>query len=152
MKFQLICCWSFYLYFICSIVHAGTSPSIEYCQKDDCRGGECEIVRTANGPAKKICHCVKGVCGDNCQRLCNSTSQCTTNPCWFGGTCVDIANLDYACLCPPNYTGKDCRTLISCQSNSCSNGGSCVQTGRSIYLTLLFFVNMFDLISIWCSM
>ncbi len=72
----------------------------------------------------------KGVCGETCQRLCNTSSQCTANPCWFEGTCVDIANLDYICICPPNHTGKDCRTLISCQSNLCQNDGTCVETGN----------------------
>ena len=71
----------------------------------------------------------KGVCGETCQRLCNTTSQCDTNPCWFGATCIDVSNSDYACLCPPNHSGKDCRILISCQPDSCHNGGTCLTTG-----------------------
>ncbi|CAF2434063.1 unnamed protein product [Rotaria sp. Silwood2] len=115
----------FIIYFtlICSYINA------EFCQTDDCRGGECEILRLSNGLIKKSCHCVQGVCGETCQRLCNASSKCDAHPCWFGGTCVNVANLDYFCLCPPNYTGKDCRTLISCQSNSCLNDGVCVLTG-----------------------
>lgn len=74
---------------------------------------------------------LQGVCGETCQRLCNATSQCAANPCWFESTCVDIANLDYVCLCPPNHTGKDCRTIISCLTNICQNGGTCSQTGKS---------------------
>jgi hypothetical protein len=75
--------------------------------------------------------------------LCNNSSQCNANPCWFGATCVDIANLDYICICPPNYTGKDCRTLVSCQSNSCYNGGTCIQTGifeERIFVDIYFFL------------
>ncbi|CAF1228571.1 unnamed protein product [Adineta steineri] len=111
-----------YIYFICSSIHA------EFCHTDDCRGGDCEMIKLPNGLIKKSCHCVKGVCGDTCQRLCNATSQCDANPCWFGGTCIDVANLDFVCLCPPNYSGKDCRTLISCKSDSCHNDGTCIQT------------------------
>ncbi|CAF1225172.1 unnamed protein product, partial [Didymodactylos carnosus] len=71
----------------------------EVCLPNDCRGGDCEIIRYQNG-----------------------------SPCWAGGTCVDVANLDYVCLCPPNYTGKDCRTLLACNDYACHNGGTCIQT------------------------
>jgi len=84
----------------------------------------------------------KGVCGETCQRFCNISSQCDANPCWFGATCVDVANLAYICICPPNYTGKDCRTLVSCQSNSCHNDGTCIQTGifeERIFVNVYFF-------------
>ncbi|CAF3894521.1 unnamed protein product, partial [Rotaria sp. Silwood1] len=109
--------------------HINPDIIIKFCQTDDCRGGECEIIRFPNGLTKKTCHCLQGVCGDTCQRLCNASSKCDAHPCWFGGTCVDVANLHYVCLCPPNYTGKDCRTLIACQTTSCFNGGTCIQTG-----------------------
>ncbi|CAF1414538.1 unnamed protein product [Adineta ricciae] len=108
--------------FLCSSIYA------KFCQSEDCRGGECELTRLANGSIKKSCHCLKGVCGETCQRLCNSTSPCAANPCWFGGTCIDVANFDFVCLCLPNYTGKDCRTVMSCQTDSCHNDGTCIQT------------------------
>jgi hypothetical protein len=84
---------------------------------------------------------VKGVCGETCHRLCNSTTQCDTNPCWFGGTCVDVASLDYACLCPPNHSGKDCRIVLTCQSTSCYNGGSCFQSGMLKNKTRSILIN-----------
>jgi len=71
----------------------------------------------------------QGVCGETCQRLCNTTSPCDNNPCWFGGTCVDVSNFDYVCLCPPNHSGKDCRFLLLCQSDTCHNDGTCFQSG-----------------------
>lgn len=120
----------------------------ELCQPDDCRSGDCELLRLFDKSIKKTCHCpkvnwlisivrilfkqnffYKGVCGETCQRLCNSTSRCDTNPCWFGGTCVDVANSDYVCICPQHTTGKNCRTLSLCQSHSCHNGGTCFDSG-----------------------
>ncbi|CAF3332523.1 unnamed protein product [Rotaria socialis] len=108
--------------------HINPDIIIKFCQTNDCRGGDCEIISLPNGLTKKTCHCIQGVCGETCQRLCNATSKCDAHPCWFGGTCVDVANLDYVCLCPPNHTGKDCRTLLSCQTDSCHNDGTCIQT------------------------
>ncbi|CAF1158166.1 unnamed protein product [Adineta steineri] len=100
----------------------------EFCETDDCRRGDCELIRHSDGSIKKACHCAKNVCGETCQRLCNTTSVCDINPCWFGGICVDVANHDFVCLCPPNHSGKDCRILLSCQTNSCLNNGKCFQT------------------------
>ena len=74
----------------------------------------------------------QGLCGDSCQQSCNSTSPCENNPCWFHGTCIEVTNIDYVCICLPNHTGKNCRTALSCQANLCQNGGSCQQLGSSI--------------------
>ncbi len=118
----------------------------EFCQTEDCRSGDCELLRLSNGSIKRNCHCAKvnffiffffsidricskGVCGETCQRLCNTTSPCDTNPCWFDGTCVDVSSFDYICLCPANHSGKDCRIFLSCQSNTCHHGGTCFQSG-----------------------
>jgi hypothetical protein len=32
---------------------------IEICETEDCRGGDCEIIRHPNAVIKKLCHCVK---------------------------------------------------------------------------------------------
>jgi hypothetical protein len=45
-QFDLLICCFFFL-------------SKEFCRKDDCRGGDCELVRMPNGSIKKTCHCVK---------------------------------------------------------------------------------------------
>ncbi|CAF1046306.1 unnamed protein product [Rotaria sp. Silwood1] len=108
---------------------------IKFCHTDDCRSGDCELLRLSNGLINKICHCPKGVCGETCQRLCNTTSQCDTNPCWFGGTCVDVANFDYICLCPSNHSGKNCRIVLSCQTNTCHHGGTCFETAYGAQCT-----------------
>ncbi len=31
----------------------------EFCQTDDCRSGDCELIRLSNGLIQKDCHCVK---------------------------------------------------------------------------------------------
>lgn len=114
------------LFVYLQLIHC--SINAEICYNDDCRSGDCELTHHANGTLKKECHCPKGVCGETCQRLCNSTSQCDTSPCWFGATCIDVADSDYVCLCPPNHSGKDCRIILTCQSDTCHNGGTCSQT------------------------
>lgn len=44
----------------------------------------------------------------------------------------NVLYTDYHCLCDPNYTGKDCRTLIDiCSYIKCKNGAKCIQNGTS---------------------
>ncbi|CAF3504982.1 unnamed protein product [Rotaria sp. Silwood1] len=70
------------------------------------------------------------------------TSICWSNPCRYGGTCLEInGNTDYVCYCPPNLPvgGKNCdqvttitttlpttpAAVSSCSSNPCLNGATC---------------------------
>ncbi|CAF1069118.1 unnamed protein product [Adineta ricciae] len=117
-----------FLFLVCLHLLCFSLINADFCETGDCRRGDCELVRQPTGLIKKNCHCTKGVCGETCHRLCNTTSACDANPCWFGGICVDVANFDHVCLCPPNHSGKDCRVLLSCQANSCWNGGICIET------------------------
>lgn len=32
--------------------------------------------------------------------------QCTSNPCYFNGTCTESGSNNYSCQCPPGFTGK----------------------------------------------
>ena len=36
-------------------------------------------------------------------------NECSSNPCQYGGTCVDGINR-YSCNCAAGYTGKNCNT------------------------------------------
>lgn len=52
--------------------------------------------------------------------------ECSSNPCLYGGTCVDHVN-GYRCNCQPGYEGTNCQTDVNeCSSNPCLNGGTCV--------------------------
>lgn len=34
--------------------------------------------------------------------------ECASNPCSYGGTCIDLEN-GFECLCLPQWTGKTCQ-------------------------------------------
>ena len=36
----------------------------------------------------------------------SSQQLCTSNPCYFNGTCTETGNNDYSCQCPSGFTGK----------------------------------------------
>ena len=73
----------------------------------------------------------------NCSQEIN---ECNSNPCQFGGTCIDLVN-DYQCECPMYTSGKNCSTVCPsssceqaiCSPNPCFNEGECdVQSGQLI--------------------
>lgn len=50
----------------------------------------------------------------------------------------NVLYTDYHCRCGPNYTGKNCRTLIDiCSYIKCKNGGTCFQNGTSFKCSCL---------------
>ena len=91
--------------------------------------------------------------GTNCETFITTTAATTTvqpnpcfpNPCSYGGTCIPAnhfnLNINYACLCPPAYTGPNCETAVvlttqattvrpnPCSTNPCWYGGTCVFDG-----------------------
>ncbi|XP_078660976.1 brevican core protein-like [Branchiostoma floridae x Branchiostoma belcheri] len=44
------------------------------------------------------------------------SDDCASNPCWFGGTCVD-GFMDFSCICPKGFEGKKCE--IAAFSGQC---------------------------------
>ncbi|XP_062375256.1 fibulin-7 isoform X1 [Sardina pilchardus] len=40
--------------------------------------------------------------------ICKDVSECTSNPCQHGGTCVESVN-QYKCTCPQNWSGTHCQ-------------------------------------------
>ncbi len=48
--------------------------------------------------------------------------ECGSAPCANGGTCTDL-RADYACACPPGFTGKSCQVDVNeCESSPCQHG------------------------------
>ncbi|CAB4014138.1 neurogenic locus notch homolog 1-like, partial [Paramuricea clavata] len=57
-------------------------------------------------------------------------NKCTPNPCQNSGTCIPIGTVDFACKCPPQFTGKLCTEAAKsyCHPSPCLNGGICTQS------------------------
>ena len=79
---------------------------------------------------------------------------CNSGPCVNGGTCAFYTQFNiYTCICPPNYSGNRCETLVTssntlstttsttgavtnsnpCLSNPCINGGTCLSSQFNNY-------------------
>ncbi|XP_062376385.1 protein eyes shut homolog [Sardina pilchardus] len=56
-------------------------------------------------------------------------SVCQHQPCRNGGTCVSDVE-DWACLCPPLFSGKLCQ-FTACTQSPCTHGGTCVPQSRT---------------------
>ena len=77
--------------------------------------------------------------------------ECGSAPCANGGTCTDL-RADYACACPPGFTGKSCQVDVNeCESSPCQHG-SCsdlVSTGGRRILFLAIVVRFTDRIQMF---
>lgn len=53
--------------------------------------------------------------------------ECASNPCNFGGTCIDLIN-DFQCVCAEGFIGKTCQAVIRlCPTEKpCGDRGVCV--------------------------
>jgi hypothetical protein len=73
------------------------------------RGAHCEL-------------CDKGWAGANCTV---DTDECSSSPCFNGGTCYDSFN-SWVCNCPLGTTGERCETNVDeCLSIPCRGNGAC---------------------------
>uniref|UniRef100_A0A8C7BK93 Fibulin-7 n=1 Tax=Neovison vison TaxID=452646 RepID=A0A8C7BK93_NEOVI len=52
------------------------------------------------------------------QPHCRDISECSSQPCQNGGTCVEGVN-QYKCMCPPGRTGSRCQHLAQTDVNEC---------------------------------
>lgn len=58
---------------------------------------------------------------------------CSSNPCQTG-TCINLSNGTYRCICPSGITGKNCDTsLLPCDSNPCLNNSTCLTLSLTNY-------------------
>ncbi|XP_068222449.1 protein crumbs isoform X2 [Palaemon carinicauda] len=70
------------------------------------------------------CQCKPGFSGINCDI---NDDDCVSQPCWYGGTCIDKVN-SFECNCEgTGYEGDICQTNIDeCLLNDpCTNGATC---------------------------
>ncbi|MBZ3891922.1 Cubilin [Sciurus carolinensis] len=70
------------------------------CLSRPCLNGQC--INTVYG---YFCQCDPGWAGTNCTENIN---ECSSNPCWNGGTCIDGINA-FSCECTSSWTGSHCQ-------------------------------------------
>ncbi|XP_017558120.1 fibulin-7 [Pygocentrus nattereri] len=58
------------------------------------------------GPGTRVCQ--ENGSWSGVSAVCKDVSQCASNPCQNGGTCVEGVN-QYKCTCPHNWTGSRCQ-------------------------------------------
>ncbi|KAF2353703.1 Cadherin, partial [Trinorchestia longiramus] len=57
---------------------------------------------------------------------------CASHPCWNGGTCTEINKIEYECLCPDRFSGRQCELDgAPCSDSPCLNDGECLVVGYS---------------------
>nr|XP_026691416.1 MAM and LDL-receptor class A domain-containing protein 1-like [Ciona intestinalis] len=59
-------------------------------------------------------------------------SNCFSQPCHNGGTCIEDDTHDYLCICTDQWTGTNCENdADQCLSNPCQHGGVCMDGYQS---------------------
>uniref|UniRef100_A0A803STV9 Slit guidance ligand 3 n=1 Tax=Anolis carolinensis TaxID=28377 RepID=A0A803STV9_ANOCA len=111
------------------------STPINACIQNPCQnGGTCHLTDTNQDGFS--CSCPIGFEGKKCEV---NPDDCEDNDCENNSTCMDGIN-NYACLCPPNYAGKQifinkivrtsgmaqCECLPGYSGKHCETAGDCV--------------------------
>ncbi|ERE69489.1 putative slit protein [Cricetulus griseus] len=101
---------------------------INTCIQNPCQhGGTCHL--SENHKDGFSCSCPLGFEGQRCEI---NPDDCEDNDCENNATCVDGVN-NYACVCPPNYTGELCDEVIDyCvpEMNLCQHEAKCISLDK----------------------
>ena len=77
------------------------------------------------------CTCDPCIFGDICQ---HEENKCDSNPCQQGGTCQKVDPCTYKCNCFRGTNGTNCEVDIDeCASNPCMNGGTCLEPKPGVF-------------------
>lgn len=101
---------------------------INTCVQNPCQhGGTCHLSESHRDGFS--CSCPLGFEGQRCEI---NPDDCEDNDCENSATCVDGIN-NYACVCPPNYTGELCDEVIDyCvpEMNLCQHDAKCISLDK----------------------
>lgn len=101
---------------------------INTCVQNPCQhGGTCHLSESHRDGFS--CSCPLGFEGQRCEI---NPDDCEDNDCENSATCVDGVN-NYACVCPPNYTGELCDEVIDyCvpEMNLCQHEAKCISMDK----------------------
>lgn len=101
---------------------------INTCIQNPCQhGGTCHLSESHRDGFS--CSCPLGFEGQRCEI---NPDDCEDNDCENSATCVDGIN-NYACVCPPNYTGELCDEVIDyCvpEMNLCQHEAKCISLDK----------------------
>lgn len=101
---------------------------INTCVQNPCQhGGTCHLSESHRDGFS--CSCPLGFEGQRCEI---NPDDCEDNDCENCATCVDGIN-NYACVCPPNYTGELCDEVIDyCvpEMNLCQHEAKCISLDK----------------------
>lgn len=101
---------------------------INTCVQNPCQhGGTCHLSESHRDGFS--CSCPLGFEGQRCEI---NPDDCEDNDCENSATCVDGIN-NYACVCPPNYTGELCDEVIDyCvpEMNLCQHEAKCISLDK----------------------
>ncbi|GBN69798.1 Protocadherin Fat 1 [Araneus ventricosus] len=95
---------------ICQSHSSGKFCEIGPCYPNPCQNsGLCRIL---NGRAQ--CTCLEPYSGVFCEK---ANDYCISAPCKNNGTCFNVNNGTYACLCQNGYLGTNCELECDCGLN-----------------------------------
>ncbi|XP_022800387.1 protocadherin Fat 4-like [Stylophora pistillata] len=119
-------------------LHNGTcisyaeDPSKFSCRCEEPWGGNCS--GCAPGYSGQNCTpCVYPRTGENCDL---NWENCKPNPCFHGGTWYPLRGEDFACVCPPKYSGKTCQEVIVVNADP-GEGGKLTRLSRAGLFSLI---------------
>lgn len=63
---------------------------------------------------------------DRCDYNADPITGCSSQPCLYGATCVDLPDYDYRCICLPGFSGSHCEQAPDvCALQPCGAQGQC---------------------------
>ncbi|CAF0971130.1 unnamed protein product [Adineta ricciae] len=148
---------------VCSLVQITTGLTAHCSCRDDWTGKYCDVrigeqcydgycmsggvcrtsgnIRYCECPVTHIgARCETPITGVTTTTAVPGVRPCSLAPCRNGGACYGD-NVNFICVCPPNWTDRTCSTAISvvdlCSPKPCRNNGACQTNGMVFVCTCI---------------